>query len=683
MTPSTKIQLTTFWAGRMRQESRPLDAYFDPVFTTRSSRPSAKYRSNTVASGSGRYLYFQRPLAPQLETVAPGVLLAPTAPLKEIARTPDEERSKDVAIQTAYRESEAQTIPYSPDFVLDPEAPRPHVLLLRDMRGEVGEKELEIIEHAKAKHRLMDSLPPATDEASLRLRKHLLQLQEMKEFRLRQREIDEEQSARLDALRQALSDRDAEAEFLVEQRVEAMRQRQIVERDRSLDKIQAQRLKVLRKLSMARGRIRAPSKHKRNLIEEYAGYASQVYAPLTRLGRRTDKDPEKWDVSNVVPKLGMTQGLLDGLKMKKTKMALPVEETQRRNKCRDQLRADLLTMTKIIEADKRRPQKERKEDDTTRAAKGSLVTPPKLLLPPPPDDGAELPKSLEISLVQADNEQNDLDLALVLLQRLIRGRAVQNQMFQGKQRRIDLIRELQAAAAAAEKKKSVVYSSAPVPASAFHVDDVLEEARTVEHAALETIGGETASALLASSAKEHKRLQVQEESAGFAKQVDKKGVEKIVHSNAPAPAMTIRTDRLSAPAPAFHSSNILNEAPAVELATSDAVGRDIFVPAPVAAPSEEISIHEKLVASTLHRSSDIEAQIDEARLAKAWSFASRVVNFAMDEMATRTSSRHEASDDQSQPQLLEREARENFVHNFITSVLLNFTPVGENNSVRS
>lgn len=48
---------------------------------------------------------------------------------------PDEPEAftKDVGSQTKYRESEAQTIPYSRDFVLNPEAEEPEVLMLQGL----------------------------------------------------------------------------------------------------------------------------------------------------------------------------------------------------------------------------------------------------------------------------------------------------------------------------------------------------------------------------------------------------------------------------------------------------------------------------------------------------------------------------------------------------------------------
>lgn len=50
------------------------------------------------------------------------------APIEE-----PESFTKDIGSQTKYRESEVQTSPYSRDFVLDPEADEPEVLMLQGL----------------------------------------------------------------------------------------------------------------------------------------------------------------------------------------------------------------------------------------------------------------------------------------------------------------------------------------------------------------------------------------------------------------------------------------------------------------------------------------------------------------------------------------------------------------------
>lgn len=53
----------------------------------------------------------------------------------------------------------------------------------------VGQREVEMLTHARAKRLLEASLPPFTDEASLALRKKLMEKQELAELGLREREL--------------------------------------------------------------------------------------------------------------------------------------------------------------------------------------------------------------------------------------------------------------------------------------------------------------------------------------------------------------------------------------------------------------------------------------------------------------------------------------------------------------
>merc|ERR1711939_539644 len=52
-------------------------------------------------------------------------------------------------------------------------------------------------------------------------------------------------------------------------------------------------------------------------------------------------------------------------------------------------------------------------------------------------------------------EEEEQEAAVLLLQRIIRGRAFQNQMFEGKEKRLDLINELRAAERFAETATTV------------------------------------------------------------------------------------------------------------------------------------------------------------------------------------------------------------------------------------
>ena len=64
-----------------------------------------------------------------------GRLLAPTVNENPMEAPQDEPEAfaKDIGSQTKFRESEAQTIPYSQNVVLNPEAEEPEVLMLQGL----------------------------------------------------------------------------------------------------------------------------------------------------------------------------------------------------------------------------------------------------------------------------------------------------------------------------------------------------------------------------------------------------------------------------------------------------------------------------------------------------------------------------------------------------------------------
>lgn len=418
----------------MMMESRALDAYLDPVYTT---GPTVTEMASV--SGASRYKYSQRPLVPYLDKVPASILVAPTQPPEPL------EEPRDVGVQTLYRESEAQTDPYSPEFIGDSK-----ILLLKDMKIRGGKKEIEMIDEARQKHHLMESLPPATDEASLMLRKKLLEAQELRELKLRQKEIDDDHKRRLKRLKEALDDRDRQADFIMEQRVEAQRQTKLDERDAALRKIQSQRIKILRKLSMERHQPAT------DIIEDYANFASAVYAPITRLGRHPDKNSHDFVVD---PKL-------EPKNPRRRRLKQPTTVERRKL----QLAADLLTMSQPAKP----PQ--------PLSPKKSLTK--KKDRPPTP--------------VVEPRQGHDLDLAVKLLQKLLRGRAVQNLVFEGKQRRLELIRELRAS------------EHVTMPVETTQGDDW----------ALETVAGEAASMLLNHCANELVRREQKDELAALAKRAD-------------------------------------------------------------------------------------------------------------------------------------------------------------------
>eukprot|EP01035_Chromulina_nebulosa_P023396 gene23396-30321_t len=257
-------------------------------------------------SGQQRFKYFKRPIMPRVNAIPPQVLLAATTAAVN-PLIPEEKKkepvTKDAEIQTIYRESEAQTNPFTPNYSVE-EGTDPELLLLKKLTYEnglpLGKKEIEFIEQARKKRELETSLPPFTDEASLNLRKRLMEEQEMLEFKLRENEIDSKRDQKLQDLEQALLDREESNEFLISQRIEGVRLLRMEEREKILQKIKNKRIKALRRLAHQRN-INDPVLSdgvRKDIINDFFDRGSSVYAPVKRAGKNPAPRPDLFDVSS-------------------------------------------------------------------------------------------------------------------------------------------------------------------------------------------------------------------------------------------------------------------------------------------------------------------------------------------------------------------------------------------------
>jgi hypothetical protein len=498
------------------QESRAYDARYDPTFTgpytqvNIDPRVTAAVSANTMVSGQGRYKYFRRPIMPRINGIPPQILLAPTVtadPLKPIEQVQDLP-FKNQEVQTMYRESEAQTTPFTPDYSIQVGV-EPEVLLLKALTYEngglpLGKNEIAMVEYARLKKEIEASLPPFTDEACFFLRKRLMENQELKEFKLREAEIDNRREARLEQLQKALEERDESSEFLSSQRVEAMRQSRMEEREKVLQKIRGKRIKVLRRLAHRRNQVDPvlSDGKNRDIISDYFDKASIIYAPIMREGTSVKPEASHFDVlSRTAPLDNMVNiGNLESTIPKKLLQIANPEEARRSmsktlpaqmglglgngggraSEHRDTSAAqralrttkrDVEEMHHILSTKKRMAESNNQissrfqtaetnvdRDDSranitdgapgttksVRSTGGSKKAPGSSLMSKKPKGRPTTP-DLTTKENGDETDDNELALSCMLLQRLIRGRAVQNVMYQGRFRRAELIEELRSA----------------------------------------------------------------------------------------------------------------------------------------------------------------------------------------------------------------------------------------------
>ena len=149
-------------------------------------------------------------------------------------------------MQTQYRDSEAQTDPYSPEYSPLNLANPPEVVSLAHLtwangRLPASDREIDRVLRDRERRRAQASLPPISDKKTLELHRMCLEEQEKLDFALCEREIDEDMEGRLAEIRADLERRNTEDEGVLEQRIKVFRQEKMGASAKELGCIQKKR----------------------------------------------------------------------------------------------------------------------------------------------------------------------------------------------------------------------------------------------------------------------------------------------------------------------------------------------------------------------------------------------------------------------------------------------------------
>lgn len=240
----------------------------------RDARDVKQRSSSALVSGVHRYKYGQRSV---LTSNLP-IILVKSARVEDAAtsRPPPapgalvSKKSCTVGTQSDYREGEAQTDPYSPDYVL-PERPSTKQTILSRMHNCEGVPELshlhgltfgmgdrpgvaEVthINKLRAKRAFEATLPPLSDVAKLPIRQKMMEEWEEKEWKEREDEIESKQNDRLHLLQDAIVAREMEVEAAHAQRVQDMTDNLLNAKQRAFGIIQKNRVRGIRHFMEAR-----------------------------------------------------------------------------------------------------------------------------------------------------------------------------------------------------------------------------------------------------------------------------------------------------------------------------------------------------------------------------------------------------------------------------------------------
>jgi len=148
-------------------------------------------------------MFFENPKTKTLLSCDSKFKLAPQPEL-EFPVEPYRPKFKSIGVQTQYRDSEAQTDPYSPKLTLfnvDENDP-PEILFLQHLTFGNGlpatNKEIVRIIRARERREEAKSLPPITDDASTNIHKKFLEDQEKKDFLIKEKELEQIMNDRLE-----------------------------------------------------------------------------------------------------------------------------------------------------------------------------------------------------------------------------------------------------------------------------------------------------------------------------------------------------------------------------------------------------------------------------------------------------------------------------------------------------
>ncbi|XP_053421555.1 cilia- and flagella-associated protein 91 isoform X2 [Nycticebus coucang] len=402
-------------------------------------------------TGKNRYKYFDRPFLPFYQQIPLNVVYAVTKaepynfPPASTKFIPIPSKST-VGTQTDYRDADVQTDPYSPEYLVCQDS-IPELLTLATLtwgRGlPAGQAEVEMIERAREKRAWEATLPPLSDISQFEKRRRMMNAMERKEWAFREQEIEKLQEIRLEVLKELLRKREENQSAVNTQRLNAQWSKLQEAKEAKLVQIQRAYVSEIRKL-IGRGKNVEGKLERRNIINDYSDYASQVYGPLSRLGRFPDNNSEDFVVKNHY--LNTYEGLVE------LESCLPDFVTQPRIRPPklklSSTRPDFLKRTskldhELAEVHKALLDKKSKVHEAKKPLRFLQRNPiPQPRLPTP-------------TLQMSSNEEEDIEMAVIYLQKLLRGRVVQNMMFEGKEKRLELIQELRTSHALQDDDKLV------------------------------------------------------------------------------------------------------------------------------------------------------------------------------------------------------------------------------------
>ncbi|CAJ1079554.1 cilia- and flagella-associated protein 91 [Xyrichtys novacula] len=382
-------------------------------------------REDCHVTGADRWKFFKRPLIPYLQQAPSNIIFTlPTDDFEPICGRKAEQGPTHftVGVQTDYRESETQTDPYSPDYVVQPGTTPSELLQMATLlwgRGlPAGQAEVEMIQRARARLAWEATLPPMDDLSQLDKRRRMMEEMDAKEWAFREGEIKKLQEARLAVLKDLVKQRDENQNKVTSERIDQIHSRLLKNKDTRLNKINNDYLRSLHKLETRR----------RNLRERQEGCVTSKRSSSSQMNAfHTSRDTSKKEFKSHY--LDTYEGLQ---KLEAGLAASTLKPQVIKPKPREKLRKDVVKPPVSREEQLMLKYKALKEEEEQAQKPLRVLVKKEKPVPRPPTPKVEEPP---------EGDENT-ELGVIQLQKLLRGRSVQYQMFSGKENHLNLIQEL-------------------------------------------------------------------------------------------------------------------------------------------------------------------------------------------------------------------------------------------------
>ena len=353
-------------------------------------------------------------------------------PMREVVTS-----TRSLGCQTLMRESEAQTIP-APFGTVKQDNTFQEIFELKDFHYGHGlpveMHDIELIAKAREKRAFNDALPPLSDEANFNLRNKLTNEQETREWRQKEKEIEEINEKRLLTLQQFLENREKLFEEKRLEKIDRLKEKKDEEVEAAIIKSRKRRVKIIRNISKMKDKFINNNNRKRDIILDYASFGSKVYAPLTRDGHNPDRHPFKFELNSYSLNTydGLSEIESEVCSTQNTSMASitkPKMEKQYNNSLTKLEKVHIKAIKDAFSSIQKQETKKKEEEDLKKKK----------------DEEENRNKNDQNKKVEEPAEKNLILEDVLLFQRLLRGRKEQIEMQEGRKKRAELIKELKQA----------------------------------------------------------------------------------------------------------------------------------------------------------------------------------------------------------------------------------------------